>query len=42
MIMPASIRFKFYATREQVKLENKFAAMCLRVPLTDSMESAYP
>ena len=41
LIIPASVRFKFYPTKESVKLENKFAAMCLRVPLTDSMTTAY-
>ena len=39
--IPANIRFKFYARRENVKLENKFAAMTIRAPLTENMESAY-
>jgi hypothetical protein len=34
LILPASVRFKFYPTREAIKMENKFAAMCLKVPLT--------
>lgn len=41
MIIPANIRFKFYMKREEVKLENKFSAMPLRVPLTDDMENSY-
>ena len=39
--MPASIRFSFYKNREDVKLENKFSAMTLTVPLTDTMQTAY-
>jgi hypothetical protein len=42
LVLPASVRFKFYPTRESLKLENKFAAMALRLPLTESMEAAYP
>jgi len=41
MVIPANIRFKFYKTRQSVKLENKFAAIPLRVPLVESMESGY-
>lgn len=40
--IPANIRFKFYPTPEDVKLENKFAAIPLTVPLAPSMEEAYP
>ena len=39
--IPANIRFKFYPTREKVLLENKFAAMTIVAPLTDTMQSAY-
>ena len=42
LVLPASVRFKFYPTRESLKLENKFAAMGMRLPLTESMEAAYP
>lgn len=41
LLIPATVRFKFYPTREDVILENKFAAMTLQVPLTESMDSAY-
>ena len=41
VIMPANIRFSFYESREKIKLENKFAAIPLVVPLTSSMETAY-
>lgn len=37
MAIPANIRFKFYPTREELKLENKFAAIPLTVPLTKDM-----
>ena len=40
--IPANIRFKFYPTPEEVKLENKFAAIPLVIPLAPSMEEAYP
>ena len=42
VVIPANIRFKFYASVEDVKLENKFAAIPLTVPLMDKMEEAYP
>ena len=42
MVIPANIRFKFYPTREDVVLENKFAALPLQWPVTDDMASAYP
>lgn len=38
LMIPANIRFKFYETREDVKLENKFAAIPLKVPVTKTME----
>jgi NRPS condensation-like uncharacterized protein len=41
MVIPANIRFKFYPTREHVRLENKFSAIPLRVPLTPDMASSY-
>lgn len=37
IVIPANIRFKFYPTPEDVKLENKFAAIPLLVPLTETM-----
>ena len=42
MLIPANIRFKFYPTREQVKLENKITVMPLKIPVVDNMENAYP
>ena len=39
--IPANIRFSFYPTKEDVKLENKFAAIPLTVPVTDRMETSY-
>lgn len=41
LAIPANIRFQFYPTREKVVLENKFAAIPLTVPLTETMESSY-
>lgn len=41
IVIPANIRFYFYPNKEQVKLENKFSAMPLRIPLSDTMEAAY-
>ena len=35
--IPANIRFKFYPTPADVKLENKFAAIPLTVPLASNM-----
>jgi len=40
--IPANIRFAFYPTPDKIKLENKFAAIPLTVPLTQDMPSAYP
>ena len=42
MIIPANIRFAFYPTPKDVKLENKFSIVPLKVPLTEDMQSAYP
>jgi hypothetical protein len=41
MLLPANIRFGFYKNKEDVKLENRFSAVALRVPLSDTMESSY-
>ena len=40
--IPANIRFKPYKNREDVKLENKFAAIPLKLPIVESMEKGYP
>jgi len=40
--VPASVRFEFYPKREDVKLENKFSAIQVILPLSDTMEQAYP
>ena len=37
LLIPANIRFKFYPTKEEVVLENKFAAIPIVVPLTETM-----
>lgn len=42
IVVPASVRFEFYPKREDVKLENKFSAIPVNLPLSDSMEEAYP
>lgn len=42
MVIPASIRFAFYPTKEDVVLENKFAAIPVTLPLVKDMESAAP
>ena len=41
LVIPANIRFTFYNTAKDVKLENKFAAIPLYVPLDTTMASAY-
>lgn len=41
LVIPANIRFKFYPTRKQIILENKFAGIPLNVPLTTSMQDSY-
>ena len=42
IVIPASVRFEFYPKREDVKLENKFSAIPIILPLSDTMEEAYP
>lgn len=39
--IPANIRFKFYESRQKVKLENKFTAISIKMPLCPDMEGAY-
>ena len=41
MIMPTNLRFKFYETKEEVKMENKYTAIPLTVPLTENMQGSY-
>ena len=41
IVIPANVRFEFYPTREDVKLENKFASIPLRLPLYSNMKEAY-
>jgi len=38
MVIPANIRFGHYQSREEVKLENKFAAIPLKIPLVSKVE----
>ena len=40
-MIPANIRFTFYHKAKDLKLENKFAAIPLTVPLSKSMEQAF-
>lgn len=40
--IPANIRFAFYPTVEDVKLENKFACLPLMLPLVKNMKDYYP
>jgi len=37
VLLPANIRYSFYQTKEDVKLENKFAAIPIRMPLISNM-----
>lgn len=41
LVIPANIRFKFYPTREEIVLENKFAGIPITVPLSSSMQESY-
>ena len=41
LCIPVNIRFAFYPTVDSIKLENKFAVVPLKVPVTDQMETAY-
>lgn len=41
MALPANLRFKFYKSRQHVKMENKFAALPICVPLSSTMEESY-
>lgn len=40
MVIPAAVRWQFYPTFESVKLENKFAAFPIKIPLEDNPELA--
>ena len=40
IVIPANIRFKPYARYQDVKLENKFAVVPLRIPLTNDINEA--
>ena len=42
LVIPANIRFKFYPSPDKVKLENKFAAIPLTIPLVEDMKRSYP
>lgn len=41
IILPANIRFKFYEKYEDIKLENKFSAIPITMPLFSKMTDAY-
>jgi hypothetical protein len=36
-VIPANIRFEFYKTRENIKLENKFSAIPMKLPLCNDI-----
>ena len=39
--MPVNIRFNFYKTPDDVKIENRFSIMPLRIPLHENMQGSY-
>lgn len=39
--MPANIRFKFYQTLADIKIENRFSALPIKMPLVSNMKDAY-
>ena len=41
VIMPTNIRLKFYQNKDDVKLENKFAVIPIRIPLYSNIQNAY-
>ena len=41
MVVPANIRFGLYHTRADVRIENKFAAVPLLMPLCETMKESY-
>jgi hypothetical protein len=41
VLMPANMRFGFYPTRDDVKIENKFAVLPLKLPLVSNMSDSY-
>lgn len=41
ILLPANVRYKFYQTADEVKLENKFSALPLQVPMVANMKDAY-
>lgn len=41
ILMPANMRYKFYQTREEIKAENKFSSMPLKMPIAAKMKDAY-
>ncbi len=41
VLLPANIRFGFYPTREEVKIENKISALPIKMPLISSMKDSY-
>lgn len=42
LVIPAAVRWEFYQTFESVKLENKFAAFPVKIPLVEDLEEAIP
>jgi len=40
-MIPANIRYSIYKDKESIKLENKFSAIPLKVPLVANMKNGY-
>lgn len=40
MVIPANIRFKHYETFEDIKFENKFAPIPLRIPIEEDIKES--
>jgi NRPS condensation-like uncharacterized protein len=41
IMMPANLRWGFYKSREDIKIENKFAALPIKMPLINNMKDSY-
>ena len=41
IFMPVNIRWSFPKTRSEIKIENKFAALPIRMPLVNNMKDSY-
>jgi NRPS condensation-like uncharacterized protein len=41
IMMPANIRWGFYKSREDIRIENKFAALPIKMPLINNIKDSY-